>query len=85
MSYDADLSINVQNICRLFQFLTQFVFTTSETELDYYNQKVNVRVASRVAEQRKTSDVWQLGNFIKIREILGLNGEYQVFHPKAKF
>ena len=29
-------------------------FTTSETELDYYNQKVNVQAPSRVAERRKT-------------------------------
>ena len=34
-----------QNICRLFHFLAQFSFSTSETELDYYHQKVNVRVA----------------------------------------
>ena len=34
-----------QNICRLFYFLTQFVFTTIETELNYYHQKLNVRVA----------------------------------------
>ena len=40
-----------QNICRLFHFLAQFVFTTSETEVDYYHQKVNLRVASRVAER----------------------------------
>ena len=39
-----------QNICRLFQFLEQFFFTTSEMDLDYYHQKVSVQVASRVAE-----------------------------------
>ena len=38
-----------QNICRLFNFLAQFVFTTSETGLDYYDHKVNVMVASQVA------------------------------------
>ena len=38
-----------QNICRLFQFLAQFLFTTSETELDYYHWNVNIRVASRAA------------------------------------
>ena len=43
-----------QNIWRLFHFLAQFLFTTSETELDYYHQKMNVRVASRVAERLKT-------------------------------
>ena len=38
-----------QNICRL-HFFAQFSFTTSETELDYYHQKVNVRIF----EQLKT-------------------------------
>ena len=42
-----------QNILRLFHVLPQFPFTASETELDYYYQKVNVRVDSRVAEQLK--------------------------------
>ena len=37
-----------QKIQRLFHFLAQFVFTTSETEVDYYHQKVNVRVAERL-------------------------------------
>ena len=39
-----------QNTCRLF-FLAQFVFTTSETELDYYHRKMNVRVASQIVER----------------------------------
>ena len=43
-----------QNICRLFHFLAQFVFTTSERELDYYHEKVHVGVASQVAERLKT-------------------------------
>ena len=43
-----------QNIWRLFYFLAQFFFTTSEAELDYYHQKVSVRAASRVAERLKT-------------------------------
>ena len=43
-----------QNICRPFDFLAQFVFTTSETELHYHHPKVNIPVASRVAEQIKT-------------------------------
>ena len=37
-----------QNICRLFHFLAQYVFTTSKTELDYYYQKSNVRVAKQL-------------------------------------
>ena len=39
-----------QNFCRLFHFLAQFLFTTNETELDYYHQKVIVRVALRASE-----------------------------------
>ena len=37
-----------QNICRLFHVLAQFPFMISEAELDYYHQRVNVRVAERV-------------------------------------
>ena len=55
-----------QNICRLFYFLTQFVFTTNETDLYYYYQKLNVRVASGVAEQLKTEELLKLNNFKKI-------------------
>ena len=43
-----------QNIRRLFHFLAQFLFTTRETELDYYHQKMNVGVALRVSERFKT-------------------------------
>ena len=49
-----------QKICRLFHFLAQLVFTTSEMELDYYHQKVNVRVASRIAEWLKTKEIREL-------------------------
>ena len=37
-----------------FNFLAQFIFTTSGKELDYYHQKVNVRVASQVFKRLKT-------------------------------
>ena len=37
-----------------FHFLTQFVLTRSETELDHYQRKMNVRGASLVAERLKT-------------------------------
>ena len=47
-------SILDKTFVRLFRDLVQFLFTTRETELDYYHQKVNVRVASRVAERLKT-------------------------------
>ena len=35
---------------RFFCVLGQFLFTISETELDYYHQKVKVQVASQVAD-----------------------------------
>ena len=69
-----------QNICNLFNFLVQFLFTTSETELEYYHQKINVRVALQVAEQLKT-----LRNFKKNPEMLEFNGENPTGHPKDKF
>ena len=53
---DKDLH-RLQNILRLFYFLTWFPFATSEKELDYYQQKLNVKVVSRVAEQRNTQDL----------------------------
>ena len=43
-----------QKIFGLFYFLAHLVFTTSEMKLDYYHQKVNVRVASQVAKRLKT-------------------------------
>ena len=70
-----------QNIWRLFHFLAQFLFTTNETELGYYHQKVNVRVASRVAERLKTYDLSKSENFKKIPEMLGLDGEFPAVHP----
>ena len=44
-------------------------------ELDYHHQKVNVRVASRVAERLKAHDLRKLENFKKIPEMLGFDGE----------
>ena len=51
-------------------------------ELDYCHQKVNVRVASRVAERLKELN---LGNLKKIPEMLGFNGNYPAVHLKAEF
>ena len=70
-----------QNIRRLFDFLAKFVFTTSETELDYYHQKVSARVVERL----KTQDLKKLGNFQKIPEMLVFNGKYPAVQLKAKF
>ena len=65
-------------------FFAQSVFTTSETKVDYYHQKVNVRVMSQVAERFKTQDLKKLVNFKKIPEILGFDGDYPVVHPKSQ-
>ena len=46
------------------------------TELNYYYQKLNARAPSRVAEQFKTEDLWKLGNFKKIPEVLGFDDEH---------
>ena len=45
---------NGQNICRLFHVLEKLLFTTSESELDYYHQKVIVPDSSQVVERLKT-------------------------------
>ena len=59
---------------RFSHILTQFLITTSEWELDYYHEKVNVKVASQVAKPRKTWDLRRLGNFKEISELLGIVG-----------
>ena len=53
-------------------------------ELDYYHHRVNVGVASRVAEQLKTQNLRKLGNFKKNTEMIGFDGKYPAAHPKAK-
>ena len=47
------------------------LLTTSEAELDYYHQKANARIASRVAERLR-----KLGSFKKIPKTLGFDGKY---------
>ena len=74
-----------QKNCRLRQFLAQFLFTKSETKLDYYHQKMKLRVVSQVAKQRKTQNHRKLGNFKKTSEMLGFDSEYPPGHPKTKF
>ena len=44
-------------------------------ELDYYHQKVRVRVASRVAKRLKTYDLKKLENFKKVFAMLGFDDE----------
>ena len=64
------------NICRHFQVLAQFPFTTSESQQDYYYQKVNVQVVLWIAERvKKTKDLKKPWNFNKITQKLGINGK----------
>ena len=51
------------NLCRLFHVLAQLLFTTSETELYYYHQKVNIRVAWWVVERFKILGSLEIRNF----------------------
>ena len=74
-----------QNICRLFHFLARFLFTTSDTVLDYYHNKKSLRVSSRVTERLEHSDLRKFGNFKKIPEMLGFEGEHPGGYPKANF
>ena len=46
---------------------------------------MNVRVASRVAKRVKTQGLKKSGNFKKIPELLGFNGQYPAGYPKDKF
>ena len=68
-----------------FSRFAQSFFITSKTEVDYYHQKMDVQVASRVAERLKTYDLKKLGIFKKISEMLGFDGKYSAGLPKDKF
>ena len=63
------------------QSWTKYLQTFSPLYLDYYNQKVNVRVVKRV----KTYDLRAFRNLNKIPEMLGIDIEYPAGHPKGKF
>ena len=49
-----------------FHLLPQLPFTTFETEVNYYHQKLNLQVPSLLAKLLKTYDLRNLGNFKKI-------------------
>ena len=56
-------------ILRLFNVLTNFPFTASETMGDNYLTTWYIRVISRVAERLKTSDPRKLGNIRKVSKL----------------
>ena len=74
-----------QNVFKVFQVLAQFLDTKSETELNYYHQKLIVLVASQVFEQPETKHSRKLRSFKKIFEILQLDSEYPISQTKHKF
>ena len=45
-----------QNVFRLFHLLAQFPFTANKLKVDYYHQKVNLAIASRVGKRPKTDE-----------------------------
>lgn len=65
-----------QNVCRLFYGEAEHLFPKSEKKLDYYHQKMNVRVASLVAERLTLRIIGfkKLENFKKVSEMLGFGG-----------
>ena len=78
------LCILGQNICRFFYFFAHFAFSRSETELQYYHQKVNEGVALRVTERLTTLGVTNLGTFMIIDEMPGFDSKYGAFQEKRK-
>ena len=54
------------NIMRLFDVLSNFPFTTSETMGDYFLQTWYIQVASQVAERLKAQKLRKLGNIGKV-------------------
>ena len=62
--------------------MSQFLCTTSETEVDYYHQKVNVRVASQVAERNKTRLKCFVQDCRKRCQISKLFTKFSKFLPK---
>ena len=74
-----------QNTCRLLHVLAQFIFTTSETGLDYYHQKVIVWVAWQFNRTTYDWRSWETRKCKEMPEMLGLNGEHPASHQKAEF
>ena len=73
-----------KSICWHFNILPQLPYTTSERELYYYQQKLNVWLASRVGDQLKTYDLRKLVNFKEILETLGIDGKVLSLPPKKQ-
>ena len=55
-------TIRRQNICRLSQVLPQFLFTTSESELDYYNQNLKYKLPNNYRRRIFQENPWIASN-----------------------
>ena len=53
---------SVHNILELYNVLVQVQFATSKTKLDSWYSKLDIRVASPVAERFKTYELRKLGS-----------------------
>ena len=62
---------NGHNILELYNILVQIQFTTSKRKLDIQYSKLCIRVASRVAERRKTQGLTKIKNTRKISNLGG--------------
>ena len=65
-----------KSIGRLFHVLAQYQLTAGDLELDYYHQKVNVKI---------NEDLGKLENFREILERLRIDNKSPDSHPKNKF
>ena len=72
-----------KNICRLFYFLVQSLYVTSETEQECH-QRVNALVASQVAERLKPKYLKQLESFKNMPEMLAIQSRSPADDPKCK-
>ena len=55
-------TIRRQNICRLSHVLAQFLFTTSESELDYYNQNLKYKLPNNYRRRIFQENPWIASN-----------------------
>ena len=67
-----------------FSCLAWFPFTRNEIGLDYYQERVNVKISSRVAEQVKIYDLRKLASFKKIPEMLWIKKQVTSWPQKIK-
>ena len=74
-----------KNICGIFNILTQIPCIISEREINYYYQKVNIRIASQVIKPLKIKEI--SGKPLKCLQLIGKcstgHSNDKFGHPKA--